>query len=74
MKCDVKNLLLICASKIGRADDPHAPGYAFMLDELAKHLTELGQRNDLKALDEFLELYNLKPAQGAAHKAAKGGA
>lgn len=62
MKVDIRNAL----SQIGaslRASGCRI-GYRFVLTELSKHMTELGERytaGDTKAVDEFLDLYCLRP-------------
>ena len=64
MKICITNLLDKSASDLDRANYQNSRGYAFILRELSKHLKELARRhrnNDNKAVDEFIDLYDLEP-------------
>ena len=62
MRCDVRNMIRQACNCIPPKRDTGA--YRFMLGQLSDHLKELGERHtagDTKAIEEFLDLYCLRP-------------
>lgn len=70
-RCDVRNMLRMVGEEITDQNGKSVNGWAHSLQNLAANLGELSERfyaGDLKAVDEFLQLYCLDSRRAAAKK------
>ncbi len=59
MKVSLDGLIRNICEVLKKSKDPQSPGYAYMLEEMAKNMKEIQRRKEEgeKVIDEFFSLY-----------------